>query len=81
MQYLCNDEFIKKKDVKAKYESKFGEPLMRSALDSCFSRIASDDNSKILKRIYKGVYRFSDPSMGHRTKRILRIERKEYQTY
>ena len=36
----------------------FGEPLMRSALDSCFSRIASDDNSKILKRIYKGVYRF-----------------------
>ncbi len=61
---LCNDEFIKKKDVKAKYESKFGEPLMRSALDSCFSRIASDDNSKILKRIYKGVYRFSDPRMA-----------------
>lgn len=59
-----SDEFIKKKDVKAKYESKFGEPLMRSALDSCFSRIASDDNSKILKRIYKGVYRFSDPRMA-----------------
>lgn len=37
---------------------------MRSALDSCFSRIASDDNSKILKRIYKGVYRFSDPRMA-----------------
>lgn len=26
-------------------------------------------------------YHFLDPDMGHRTKRILRIERKEYQTY
>lgn len=24
---------------------------------------------------------FTDKNMGHRTKRILRIERKEYQTY
>ena len=35
---------------------KFGEPLMRSALDSCFSRIASDDNSKNSQNEYIKVY-------------------------
>lgn len=61
---LCNEEFIRKKDVVTKYRLKFNEEISMSALNSCFSRIASEDNSRILKRIYKGIYRFSDPRMS-----------------
>ncbi|MFQ9317273.1 AAA family ATPase [Dysgonomonas mossii] len=61
---LCNDEFIRNKDIKIKYENKFGEPLSQSSLRSCISKIVSNSNDKILKRIYKGVYRFSDPRMA-----------------
>lgn len=34
-----------------------------------------------LMAVFLWIYGFMSPIMGHRTKRILRIERKEYQTY
>jgi Holliday junction resolvasome, helicase subunit len=61
---LCNDEFIRNKDIKIQYEKKFGEPLSPSSLRRCVSKIVSNSNDKILKRIYKGVYRFPDPRMA-----------------
>ena len=36
---------------------------------------------KQLKYAIQNVIRGKGSNMGHRTKRILRIERKEYQTY
>ena len=53
---------------------------MLSSLPSCKVKKESDGNEKKSMNI---VYIMCDDHsfMGHRTKRILRIERKEYQTY
>ena len=43
---------------------------------------ALDDENVVISTVAKIIYyQLRGHSMGHRTKRILRIERKEYQTY
>lgn len=40
-----------------------GEPITQGALNNYLKRLVSDDNSCILKRMAKGVYKFCDPRM------------------
>lgn len=43
--------------------------------------IALGPGAVVRKEVLPYAHLSSNPIMGHRTKRILRIERKEYQTY
>lgn len=60
---LCEDEEIKAKDIRIKYEEEFDEKISQGTLNNYYKRLVSDDDSSILKRIAKGVYKFNDPRM------------------
>lgn len=60
---LCEEDEIKAKDIRAKYEEVFDEEISQGTLNNYFQRLVSDDDSSILRRIAKGVYKFNDPRM------------------
>lgn len=60
----CNEEEIKAKDLREKYNEIYNTTISQSTLNNHFQRIVSEDGSNILRRIAKGVYRFSDPRMS-----------------
>ena len=67
------------------YDWKLSSTVLRgergsNAPDLPGKAIASPLMAEYIKFMYKTARKFW-ASMGHRTKRILRIERKEYQTY
>lgn len=41
-----------------------GSPISQGALNNHFQKLVSDDGDKILQRLAKGVYRFTDPRMA-----------------
>lgn len=61
---LCYDEFIRSKDIKFVYELIFDEEITQQRLNQYLSKLVSNSNDKILKRLTKGVYRFADPRMS-----------------
>lgn len=53
--------------------------VMNKMAKSAYHFVASGHSRNVIATAHIVIYKMS--SMGHRTKRILRIERKEYQTY
>ena len=70
--YIKQYWFLRIDDVKQGFQ--------RSIPAGCVALVFHKGN-KIISSFHKGTQPQSYISMGHRTKRILRIERKEYQTY
>lgn len=50
-------------DLRKSVEKVSGSKLSQGALNNYLKRLVSDDNSRILKRMSKGVYKFCDPRM------------------
>lgn len=61
---LCFDEFIRSKDIRFIYEAIFEEEITQQRLNQYLSKLVSNSNDKILRRLTKGVYRFTDPRMS-----------------
>lgn len=59
----CNDEEFKAKELRDQYLKLFKKGISQGALNNYLIRLVSDDGSKIIRRLGKGVYRFSDPRM------------------
>lgn len=60
---LCRDEFIRNDQIRTKYETIFHNDLPMVTLNNFLSKIVSDKEDKLLRRLSKGVYRFNDPRM------------------
>lgn len=50
-------------DLRNEIQEITGEEITQKSLNNYFKRLVSDDGSAVLKRISKGVYKFSDPRM------------------
>ncbi|WP_024995194.1 nSTAND1 domain-containing NTPase [Phocaeicola paurosaccharolyticus] len=61
---LCWDEFIRAENIRLIYNLIFDESITNQKLNQYLSKIVSNSNDKILRRLAKGVYRFSDPRMS-----------------
>lgn len=61
---LCYDEFIRSKDIKFVFKYIFNEDITQQRLNQYLSKLVSNSNDKILRRLTKGVYRFTDPRMS-----------------
>lgn len=61
---LCYDEFIRSKDIRFVYNLIFEEVITQQRLNQYLSKLVSNSNDKILRRLTKGVYRFTDPRMS-----------------
>lgn len=61
---LCYDEFIRSKDIRFIYKLIFEEEITQQRLNQYLSKLVSNSNDKILRRLTKGVYRFTDPRMS-----------------
>ena len=61
---LCYDEFIRSKDIKFVFNFIFDEDITQQRLNQYLSKLVSNSNDKILRRLTKGVYRFTDPRMS-----------------
>lgn len=61
---LCYDEFIRSKDIKFIYKIIFEEEITQQRLNQYLSKLVSNEGDKILRRLTKGVYRFTDPRMS-----------------
>ena len=59
----CNDEEFKAKELRNQYLKLFNKEISQGTLNNYLVRLVSDDGSKIIRRLGKGVYRFSDPRM------------------
>lgn len=59
----CKEEGFSTSDLKNKYHNLYKENINQTLLATIIKNIVNDDNSNILKRLYKGRYRFSDPRM------------------
>jgi Cdc6-like AAA superfamily ATPase len=59
----CNAEEFKASELRQKYKDIHGMDIKQGHLNNHFQKIISEDNSNILRRIAKGVYRFNDPRM------------------
>lgn len=60
---LCNEEFIRAKNLRDKYEQIFHEPISQSTINRYLPQLVGPSD-KIMKRLINGVYRFSDPRMA-----------------
>ena len=60
---LCYDEFIQSGAIRNIYTLVF-EEITQQRLNGYLSKLVSDSNDKILRRLTKGVYRFTDPRMS-----------------
>ena len=61
---LCYDEFIRSKDIRFIYKLIFEEEITQQRLNQYLSKLVSNSDDKILRRLTKGVYRFADPRMS-----------------
>lgn len=51
-------------ELRAAIEVRTGAPISQNSLNNYFQRLVSADGQRILRRMAKGVYRFSDPRMA-----------------
>ena len=61
---VCYDEFIRSKDIRDVFNFIFNEDITQQRLNQYLSKLVSNSNDKILRRLTKGVYRFTDPRMS-----------------
>ena len=59
---LDSSEFTAEQ-LRGSIESITGTPISQGALNNHFQRLVADDGSTVLRRMAKGVYRFTDPRM------------------
>lgn len=57
------DDEISAKVLRSSYEEVWMESVSQGKINNYLRRIVSDDGSAILRRLAKGVYKFSDPRM------------------
>lgn len=60
---LCSD-IIRSSDIRFIYNIIFDDEITQQRLNQYLSKLVSNSNDKILRRLTKGVYRFSDPRMS-----------------
>ena len=60
---LCRAEEIVAANLRSMYQKLWNEEINQGSLNNYFKRLVSEDNTAILRRIAKGVYRFNDPRM------------------
>ena len=58
-----NAEEFTAKELRDEIQSQTGEPITQQSLNNYFKRLVSDDEDTVLRRLRKGVYRFTDPRM------------------
>ncbi len=59
---IGGDQFIASQ-LRQKYKEIWGKFIKQTSLNNYFSRLVSDGDGTILRRLAKGVYRFNDPRM------------------
>lgn len=59
----CKAEEIVAQDLRKAYERLWQESLTQGSLNNYLQRLVSEDGTSILRRLAKGVYRFTDPRM------------------
>lgn len=59
----CGSVEFRASDLRHIYAEMWGEQMYQSSLNNYFTRLVSDGDNTILRRIAKGVYRFNDPRM------------------
>jgi Cdc6-like AAA superfamily ATPase len=60
---LCSAEEIVARELREMYLRLWGEEINQQSLNNYFKRLIAEDESAIIRRIAKGVYRFNDPRM------------------
>lgn len=60
---LCPSSEIIAKEIREQYAQIHGENISQGTLNNFFQRLVSDDESAILRRLAKGIYKFNDPRM------------------
>lgn len=60
---LCPSFEIKAKEIRTQYETIHGSNISQGTLNNFFQRLVSDDDTAILRRLAKGIYKFNDPRM------------------
>lgn len=60
---LCRAEEFAANSLRDMYLKLWNHEISQNSLNNYFKRLVSDDDSAILRRIAKGVYRFNDPRM------------------
>lgn len=61
---LCFNDFIRSSDIRFVYNVIFDEEITQQKLNQYMSKLVSNSGDKILRRLTKGVYRFTDPRMS-----------------
>jgi hypothetical protein len=59
----CGADEFNAGELREGYEQLWGSEIKQSALNNYFIRLVSEDDTTILRRLAKGVYRFNDPRM------------------
>lgn len=59
----CGADEFSAGELRESYAELWGMEIKQSALNNYFIRLVSEDGQNILRRLAKGVYRFSDPRM------------------
>lgn len=59
----CGADEFKAAELRAAYARIWGVEIVQSALNNYFIKLVSPDDSRVLRRLAKGVYRFNDPRM------------------
>lgn len=60
---LCKADEIEAKDIREKYKELYDTDISQGKLNNYFKRLVADDHTCILRRIAKGIYKFTDPRM------------------
>ena len=60
---LCKTDEIEAKDIREKYKELYDTDISQGKLNNYFKRLVADDHTCILRRIAKGIYKFTDPRM------------------
>ena len=60
---LCKEEEISAAELRERYRNLWGKELNKNSLNNYFQRLIPRESEGILRRIAKGVYKFSDPRM------------------
>lgn len=60
---MCGADEFSAAQLRTSYEKLWDTSISQSSLNNYFSRLVSEGDTTILRRIAKGVYRFNDPRM------------------
>lgn len=60
---ICNTEEITAKQLRQEYKNLWKNKINQGWLNNYLQKIVSEDESNIIRRVAKGVYKFTDPRM------------------